>query len=262
MSEMPDILVSICQVKRREIEELKRAGTQPLEQAVSRQTRPRGFKAALQAAGGVALIAEVKRASPSAGVIREDFDPVEIACAYERGGATCISVLTDRQFFQGDAAFLAQIRDAVSLPLLRKDFILDDIQVLEARAFGADAYLLIAAALDPARLRDLLGRGRDLGMDALVEVHDEQELDVALSAGADLIGINNRDLHTFEVSLETAQKLAPLVPRDVVVVAESGIKTRADVQRLKSHGVKAILVGETLMRAHDIEAATHEFSGH
>jgi indole-3-glycerol phosphate synthase len=209
---------------------------------------------------GVALIAEVKKASPSAGLIRQDFDPVHIARAYERGGAACISVLTDERFFQGSLAHLRLVRSAVDLPLLRKDFILDPVQVLEARALGADAYLLIAAALAEGELGKLLAAGRELGMDALVEVHDEGDLGVALEAGADLIGINNRDLRTFQVGLDVTERLAPLVPAGVVVVAESGIRTCADVRRLKACGIRAVLVGEALMRAADIEAATRELA--
>ncbi|MHC4591556.1 MAG: indole-3-glycerol phosphate synthase TrpC, partial [Planctomycetota bacterium] len=217
MSEMPDILAKICAAKRGEIEALNAGALDGLAREAARQDAPRGFRAALAAAPGVALIAEVKKASPSAGEIREDFDPVDIARAYERGGAACISVLTDRQFFQGDPAYLTQIREAVGLPLLRKDFILDELQVLEARAIGADAYLLIVAALEPGQVEGLLAAGRELGMDALLEVHDEAELDAALSAGADLIGINNRNLHTFEVSLGVTERLAPRVPADVLL---------------------------------------------
>ncbi|MHC4592678.1 MAG: indole-3-glycerol phosphate synthase TrpC, partial [Planctomycetota bacterium] len=230
MSEMPDILAKICAAKRGETDALKAGDVDGLAREAAWQDAPRGFRAALATAPGVALVAEVKKASPSAGVIRDDFDPVAIAQAYERGGAACISVLTDRQFFQGDPAYLTQIREAVGLSLLRKDFILDELQVVEARAIGADAYLLIVAALEPGQLEGLLAAGRELGMDTLVEVHDEQELDAALSAGADLVGINNRNLHTFEVSLGVTQKLAPRVPDDVLLVAESGIKTRADVE--------------------------------
>lgn len=253
---MPDVLQRICHAKRREIEALKATGARKLTQAAAERDRPRGFRAALAAAPGIALIAEVKRASPSAGVIREDFAPAAIARAYESGGAACISVLTDRQFFQGEPAHLSLVREAVSLPVLRKDFILDDVQVVEARAMGADAYLLIVAALEPALLGELLAAGRDLGMDALVEVHDGPELDTALSAGAEMIGINNRDLRTLEVSLGVTERLAPGVPPHVLSVSESGIKTYEDIKRLEACGVKAVLVGESLMRAPDMEAAT------
>ncbi len=260
MSEMPDILKRICAVKRDEIARLRSAGEEPLERMLETQAPPRGFREALTASEGVALIAEIKRASPSAGLIREDFDPVAIARQYELGGARCISVLTDRQFFQGTLEDLRDVREAVSLPVLRKDFILDEIQVLESRAWGADCILLIVAALDPAGLDALLHRSRELGMDALVEVHNEEELKAALEAGADLIGINNRDLHTFEVKLETTRRLAPQIPDDVVVVAESGITARADVEELKGFGVHAVLVGEALMRSRDVAAAARELS--
>lgn len=256
MSEMPDILARICEAKREEIAALRAGDLDALDRRARAASAPRGFRTALAGAPGVAVIAEVKKASPSAGLIREDFDPAAIARAYERGGAACVSVLTDRRFFQGEPAYLARVRQAVALPVLRKDFILDEAQVLEARALGADACLLIVAALEPAALAELLGAVREPGMDALVEVHDERELDAALEAGADLVGINNRDLRTFEVSLETCERLAPRVPEGVLVVGESGIKGPEDVRRLGECGVKAVLVGETLMRADDIQAAT------
>ncbi|KPK62052.1 MAG: indole-3-glycerol phosphate synthase [Planctomycetes bacterium SM23_32] len=255
MKDLPDILKRICHAKRREAEALRAGDVAALRRRAADREPARGFRSALASAPDVALIAEVKRASPSAGVLRADFDPVEIARAYERGGATCISVLTDHEFFQGEASHLTAIRRAAALPLLRKDFILDALQVVEARAIGADAYLLIVAALEREQLEDLLAAGAELGMDALVEVHREPELDAALSAGAGLVGINNRDLRTFEVSLEVTERLAPRVPDDVLLVAESGIRTRADVERLAGCGVKAVLVGEALMRAEDVEAA-------
>jgi len=260
MAEMPDILRKACAAKELEIAALKRAGRAKLARAAAAQSAPRGFRAALAAAPGVALIAEVKKASPSAGVIREDFDPVEIARAYERAGAAGVSVLTDRAFFQGEPSFLGAIREAVTLPLLRKDFMLDELQVLEARALGADACLFIVAALGPRQIERLLGACCELGMDALVEVHTESELKAALSAGADLVGINNRDLRTFEVSLEVTERLAPIVPHEVVLVSESGIRTPEDVRRLKAVGIKAVLIGEALMRATDIEAAARAFA--
>ena len=258
---MPDILARICEAKREEIAALRAAGRAELDRAAADQDAPRGFRRALAGADGIALITEVKKASPSAGVIRPDFDPAAIARAYERGGAACVSVLTDRRFFQGSPDFLTRVRAAASLPLLRKDFILDECQVVEARALGADAYLLIVAALDPGALAHLTAVGRELGMDPLVEVHGERELDVALEAGADLVGVNNRNLHTFEVSLETSERLAPRAPPGVLLVGESGIRSRADVARLKACGVRAVLVGESLMRADDVEAATRELVG-
>ncbi|MCD6415391.1 MAG: indole-3-glycerol-phosphate synthase, partial [Planctomycetes bacterium] len=192
---MPDILARICTAKRAEIEALHAGGRRRLEAAASAAPPTRGFRAALAEEEGVSLIAEVKRASPSAGLIREDFDPVAIARAYERAGATCVSVLTDREFFQGEPDYLTHIRREVALPALRKDFLLDELQVIEARALGADAFLLIAAALEADTLKALIGAGRQLGMDALVEVHDEAELEAALDGKADLVGINNRNLH-------------------------------------------------------------------
>ena len=203
----------------------------------------------------------MKKASPSAGVIRPDLDPVAIAWAYEAGGAACISVLTDAQFFQGRSAYLTRIRNTVGVPVLRKDFILDELQVVEARALGADACLLIAAALDVERLGELTAACRRLGMAALVEAHDERELKLAAGCGADVIGINNRDLRTFKVDLAVCERLAPLAPREAVLVAESGIRSRADVERLKECGIDAVLVGETLMRAADIEAAARSLTG-
>jgi len=253
---MPDILRRICEAKRAEIARLRGPGEAWLRAMVASAAPPRGFRDALAASDGVALIAEVKRASPSAGVIRADFDPAGIARAYEEGGARALSVLTDREFFQGAPEHLREARVAAALPVLRKDFILEEIQLLESRAWGADAVLLIVAALDAAQLRALMAGARALGMDALVEVHSDEELAVALDAGADIVGINNRDLRSFEVDLGTACALAPRAADGALVVAESGIRAPADVERLKASGVRAILVGETLMRADDIAAAT------
>ena len=260
MNDMPDILKRICAVKREDIARLRSAGEAPLRRMMDERTPPRGFRAALEADERVALIAEVKKASPSAGLIREDFDPAAIARAYEEGGARGISVLTDERFFQGSLEHMRAARDAISLPVLRKDFILDGIQLHEARAWGADCVLLIVAALDRGQLASLGDKSRRLGMDALVEVHDERELEVALEAGADMIGINNRDLRTFKVSRDTTRRLAPLVPEGVVIVAESGIRSRSDIRELKTCGVDAVLVGESLMRSSDLAAAARELS--
>jgi len=261
MDKMPDILRKICEVKREEVRQLRARKEGALHEALEATGPTRGFRQALAVEETVALIAEVKKASPSAGTIREDFDPVDIARACERAGASCISVLTDRQFFQGEPDYLTRIRREVHLPLLRKDFILDELQVVEARVLGADACLLIVSALEPEHLTDLLGACSELNLAALVEVHDEMELEIALEAGADLVGINNRDLHTFQVSLETTERLAPRLPDGAVLVAESGIRTREDVRRLKQAGVDAVLVGETLMRPDDIEAAARALVG-
>ncbi len=232
---------------------------------------PRGFKAAVGAPGGksevrspkseIALIAEVKKASPSKGLIRPDFDPVSIARRYAETGASAISVLTDEKYFQGKLEYLTDIREVVSLPLLRKDFIIDHMQVYEARAAGADAILLIVAALSAGQLQDLLELTRSLGMDALVEVHTESELQTALEVGADIVGINNRDLRTFETRLETTLELASSVPPDKILVSESGINTRVDVERLMAAGVDAILVGESLMRVDDPGTKVKELLG-
>jgi indole-3-glycerol phosphate synthase len=209
----------------------------------------------------VALIAEVKKASPSAGVICPDFDPVRIARAYEAAGAAAISVLTDREFFQGNIEYLRQIRAAVGLPLLRKDFIIEELQIHEAAAAGADAVLLIAAILNDTQLREFRAVAEHLHLAALVEVHDELELDRALAAGAQLIGINNRNLATFHVSLKTTEQLAARIPGDRLIVAESGLHTRADVERVAKAGARAILVGESLMRSGNIASKVKELLG-
>ena len=226
----------------------------------------RDFLAALRhpRAGSIALIAEVKKASPSAGVIRPDFDPVRIAMEYEAAGATCLSVLTDGKFFQGSLEHLNQIRGAVKLPLLRKDFIIDERQILEAVQWGADAILLIVAVLSDARLREFHSLAAGAGLAVLVEVHDEAELARALSAGAELVGVNNRNLRTFGVDLSVTERLAARLrahPRNTLLVAESGIQTRSDVARLAKCGARAILVGESLMKHADIKAKVRELIG-
>ncbi len=226
-------------------------------------TPPRDFRGALQTpkTGRVALIAEVKKASPSAGIIRPDFDPVQIARAYEGSGAACLSVLTEEKFFQGHDDYLKAVRAAVSLPIIRKDFVVNDWQIYESRWLGADAVLLIVAALSPAQIKDYAALALELGMAALVEVHTEAEMEVALKAGATLIGINSRDLNTFVTDLGTVARLAAMVPAGVTLVAESGLKTPADVRQVADAGAKAILVGETLMRSSDISAAVQELLG-
>jgi indole-3-glycerol phosphate synthase len=210
---------------------------------------------------GMQIIAEVKKASPSAGIIREDFDPAAIARIYERHGAACVSVLTDGPFFQGDLRFLGLIREQVSLPILRKDFILERYQLLEARVAGADAALLIAEILPGELLAQLHRQARDLGLHVLVELHDAGQLPRVLDCGATLIGINNRDLRRFETRLEHTLELAGMVPADRCLVSESGIRTNADLKRLEAAGVKAVLVGETLMRADDIGAQLDRLQG-
>lgn len=240
---MSDILDRIVQVKKREVA----AGKAAAMARVDRGGR-RSFAAALRRPG-VGLIAEIKRASPSKGLIRADFDPVAIAKDYEQAGAAAVSVLTDREFFQGDVTYLGQVRAAVGLPLLRKDFIIDPWQLEEAAAAGADAVLLIARLLPEQELARFIAIAGELGLDCLVEVHDEPDLERALGAGATIVGINNRDLATFTVDLATTARLRPQVPAGVTVVAESGIKGPADVRALAALGVDAVLIGETLMRA-------------
>ena len=256
---MSDILERIVAVKREEIDAArKHRGQASLRAEAEARRDGRGFEAALRAklaAGKAAVIAEVKKASPSKGVLREHFVPAEIAASYERGGAACLSVLTDRQFFQGSAACLQEARNACALPVLRKDFIVDAYQVFEARAMGADCILLIAACLDGALMTDLEAQAHALGMAVLVEVHDAKELDSALRLKTPLIGINNRNLRSFEVSLDTTLALLPEVPADRLPVTESGILAPADVQRMRAAGVNAFLVGEAFMRAPEPGAA-------
>jgi indole-3-glycerol phosphate synthase len=250
-----DILERIVAVKREEIAAAKaRRGEASLREEAEAHRNTRGFAAALRAkvaAGQAAVIAEVKKASPSKGVLREHFVPAEIAASYERGGAACLSVLTDERFFQGAAAYLQQARAACALPVLRKDFMVDAYQVFEARAMGADCILLIAACLDNAQMADLEAQAHALGMDVLVEVHDGAELDRALRLKTPLLGINNRNLRSFDVSLDTTLDLLPRVPLDRLLVTESGILARTDVRRMRDANVNAFLVGEAFMRALD-----------
>ncbi|MEY4417083.1 MAG: hypothetical protein RIQ53_4376 [Pseudomonadota bacterium] len=256
---MSDILQRIVEVKRQEVPAARaRRSEAALHDLVARQRAPRGFAAAMQrrvADGRSAVIAEIKKASPSKGVIRADFRPAEIATQYEAAGATCLSVLTDVQFFQGADAYLEQARAACALPVLRKDFMVDPYQVLEARAIGADCILLIAACLSDAQMGELEDCASGLGLDVLVEVHDGDELERALRLRTPLVGINNRNLRTFEVSLQTTLDLRARVPADRLLVTESGVLAPQDVQTLRAADIHAFLVGEAFMRAADPGAA-------
>jgi indole-3-glycerol phosphate synthase len=248
--------------KRTEVDCAKRRiPAQDLQKRIADMPPPRDFIGALLAAPRPALIAEVKKASPSKGVIRVDFDPVEIARIYAANGAACLSVLTDEEYFEGKLSYLSEIRKTVELPLLRKDFLIDEYQLLESRVAGADAVLFIVAALRERDMEALLDATRALGMEALVEVHDAEELTEALRTSARLIGINNRDLHRFHTTLQTTVDLMPLVPGDRLIVSESGVNHHADVELLANAGVTAVLVGESLMRERDIAAKMHELLG-
>nr|WP_221247724.1 indole-3-glycerol phosphate synthase TrpC [Brevundimonas basaltis] len=256
----------IAAYKREDVAGRKAALSQDaVEARVRSASPPRGFRAALERrlaeTGRPALIAEIKKASPSKGLIRADFDPPALARAYERGGASCLSVLTDGPSFQGDDAFLGQAREATALPCLRKDFLVDPWQVAESRALGADCILIILAMIDDVVAGELFAEAERFGMDALIETHDEAEMARACQLGGDLVGINNRSLRTFEVDLAVTERLAPMAPAGALLVAESGIFTSPDVARVSEAGSRAILVGESLMRQADVEAATRALLG-
>lgn len=259
---MSNTLQEICAQKRDHIAHCKtQVSVQQLHERALAGTPPRGFHAALKKsidAGGIGLIAEIKKASPSKGIIREDFDPAALARAHHNGGATCLSVLTDIPYFQGDDAYLVAARAAMPLPVLRKDFMLDVYQVLEARALGADCILLIMAALDDEIAAELESVAFDLGMDALIEVHDDAELTRALRLKSKLIGINNRSLKTLAVDLATAERLRPQIPEGYTVICESGIGNVQDIARMRRANMHGFLVGESLMREADVAAATRQ----
>lgn len=256
---MSDVLMRICMDKREHIAKCKtQRSFAQLEIDAKSQAQPRGFQRALNqaAAKGYGLIAEIKKASPSKGLIRSDFHPPALARAYQAGGATCLSVLTDKPYFQGEDADLVAARKAVSLPVLRKDFMLDPYQIIEARALGADCILLIMAALEDGQAAELEATAFNWGMDVLIEVHNKPELERALRLKSKLIGVNNRNLKTLAVDLATAEDLAPLIPSDAVKVGESGLNTPADLARLSRTGTRCFLVGESLMRQADVTTAT------
>ncbi|AJQ96399.1 indole-3-glycerol phosphate synthase TrpC [Gynuella sunshinyii] len=253
MTEIPTILKKIIDKKWQEIEERQETiSIKQLEERFSNVESPRGFVRAIEksiAQGRSAVIAEIKKASPSKGILRESFDPEQIAISYEQAGATCLSVLTDKDFFMGGNDYLREARAVTKLPVIRKDFIVDPYQVYESRALGADCILLIVAVLDDESLVNLNSLAHELGMDVLVEVHDQQELTRALPLNNRLIGINNRNLHTFDVSLDTTHQLLGSLPQDVIVVTESGIHTHQDVAAMRAHHVNSFLVGEAFMKA-------------
>ena len=266
MSQLPDVLRKIVDYKTGELAVQKAAV--PLNEIMDRlcelEDHPRGFQAALLnslSSGWTPIIAEGKKGSPSKGVIRPDFDPLQIAQTYQENGATCLSVLTDEHFFLGHLSYLALIREQVSLPLLRKDFIFDPYQIYQARAAGADAVLLIAAMLELPQLRDFASLAEELSMDVLLEVHDERELEMALQTDCQMIGINNRDLRSFVVDISTSERLAAMIPQGRIVVAESGITRRDEIVRLMENGLHAFLIGESLMRERDIGEKLRELLG-
>lgn len=264
MEKIPDVLEKIITYKKQEVSELlNKTSLSELEQLAKAQSPTRGFMNALIETDKTrpALIAEIKKASPSKGLIREDFNPVELAKSYEKAGAACLSILTDKPSFMGDNQYLIDARAQVSLPCLRKDFMIDVAQIYEARAMGADCILIIMACTEDEKAKELYDCATSLGMDCLIETHDAQEVERALKLGGKMIGVNNRNLRNFETKLETTEELSKLVSSDILLVAESGIFTNADLKRMQNVGAKAFLVGESLMRNQDLVKATRELLG-
>ncbi|KQN09104.1 Indole-3-glycerol phosphate synthase [Sphingomonas aurantiaca] len=256
------MLDRILETKRAEVAARKATTSlADIDAGIARMSKPRGFRAALDAKPGYALVAEVKKASPSKGLIRADFDPVAHARAYEAGGAACLSVLTDEKWFQGADAYLTAARDAVSIPVLRKDFMVDPWQSTEARAIGADCILIIVAALDDVQMAEIEASALECGMDVLVEVHDAHEMERALKLKSRLIGVNNRDLRDFTVDFNRTYELVSRAPKDCTFVAESGLTTRAELDAMAEHDIRCFLIGEALMRQDDVEAATRALVG-
>lgn len=256
------ILDEIYKYKLTEVyENKKHIPLNVIKENIKKSLSTRSLSAALKSDANISIIAEIKKASPSLGILRENFNPIEIARIYEANGASAISVLTDEKFFQGSLSYLTKVRSTVRLPVLRKDFIVDPYQIYEAREAGADAILLIAAILSKEELQDFLLLASELEMDCLVEVHSENELKTVLQTNASIIGINNRDLKTFKTDLETTLRLRPLIPSGKIIVSESGIKSRKDIEVLLKNGVNAVLVGETLMKSNNIPGKLHELLG-
>jgi len=256
------MLDRILETKRAEVAARKATTSlADIDAGIARMSKPRGFRAALDAKPGYALVAEVKKASPSKGLIRADFDPVAHARAYEAGGAACLSVLTDEKWFQGADAYLTAARDTVSIPVLRKDFMVDPWQSTEARAIGADCILIIVAALDDVQMAEIEASALECGMDVLVEVHDAHEMERALKLKSRLIGVNNRDLRDFTVDFNRTYELVSRAPKDCTFVAESGLTTRAELDAMAEHDIRCFLIGEALMRQDDVEAATRALVG-
>jgi len=243
----PDILLKIVETKKEELSELRKKSADLKSQ--SGDTSPALDFIEVLSEPGISVIAEIKKASPSAGTISEDFEPEKIAEAYLNGGASAVSILTDKDYFKGDIKYIRDVRDILSIPILRKDFIIDPLQIFEARAYGADTFLLIAAILETNQIEDLIGLGRELGMEPLIESHNKEELEKTVSAGARIIGVNNRNLHNFKVDISLSEKLFPMIPKDAISVSESGIHTPEDAARMSDAGFSSILVGESLMRS-------------